>query len=50
MAHSRINRLPALLLVSAAAATISAAPALASEGPAGPAPPGRLRCPRRCRR
>jgi hypothetical protein len=40
MALSLIHRLPALLLASAAAATISAAPALASEGPAGPAPPG----------
>jgi hypothetical protein len=40
MAHSLIHRLPALLVASAAAATISAAPALASEGPAGPAPPG----------
>jgi hypothetical protein len=40
MAHSLIHRLPALLVASAAAAMISAAPALASEGPAGPAPPG----------
>ena len=40
MAHSLTHRLPALLVMSAAAATISAAPALASEGPAGPAPPG----------
>jgi hypothetical protein len=40
MAHSPIRRLPALLVMSAAAATISAAPALASEGPAGPPPPG----------
>jgi hypothetical protein len=40
MAHSLIRRLPALLVMSAAAATISAAPALASEGPPGPPPPG----------
>jgi hypothetical protein len=40
MAHSRLRRLPALLVMSAAAPTISAAPALASEGPAGPPPPG----------
>lgn len=40
MAHSLIRRLPALLVMSAAAATISAAPSQASEGPAGPAPPG----------
>jgi hypothetical protein len=40
MAHSPIRRLPALLVMSAAAATISAAPALASEGPPGPPPPG----------
>src|SRR4051794_3882245 len=40
MAHPLIRRLPALLAMSAAATTISAAPALASEGPAGPAPPG----------
>jgi hypothetical protein len=40
MAHSLIRRLPALLVMSAAAATITTAPALASEGPAGPAPPG----------
>jgi hypothetical protein len=45
MAHSLIHRLPALLVASAAAATISAAPALASEGPAGPAPPGSLPLP-----
>lgn len=40
MAHSPIRRLPALLAMSAAATTIAAAPALASEGPTGPPPPG----------
>ena len=40
MAHPLIRRLPALLVMSAAAATISPAPALASEGPPGPPPPG----------
>jgi hypothetical protein len=40
MAHSLIRRLPALLVMSAAATTIAATPALASEGPAGPLPPG----------
>jgi hypothetical protein len=45
MAHSLIRRLPILLVVSATAATISAAPALASEGPPGPAPPGSVPLP-----
>jgi hypothetical protein len=40
MTHSLIRRLPALLVMSAAATTIAAAPALASEGPTGPPPPG----------
>ena len=40
MAHSLKRRLPALLVMSAAATTIAATPGMASEGPPGPPPPG----------
>ena len=39
MADPHSRRLPALLVTSAAAVALTAAPALATEGPAAPAPP-----------